>query len=129
MRKLKTEINSSIMLITHNMGVVAETCDRIIVMYAGKIVEEGNVEEIFKSPKHPYTRGLLNSIPDIELEQDRLDSIPGTVPNPLNMPKGCRFAPRCTNAMPVCSQKEPGMTVYGPERRVSCFLYEDGGEK
>jgi peptide/nickel transport system ATP-binding protein len=129
MKKLKNEINSSIMLITHNMGVVAETCDRIIVMYAGKIVEEGNVEEIFSQPMHPYTIGLLKSIPTIDVKQDKLDSIPGMVPNPLNMPKGCRFSPRCTKAMPICKEKQPGMTVYGPERRVSCFLYENGGQE
>lgn len=129
MKKLKTEINSSIMLITHNMGVVAETCDRIIVMYAGKIVEEGSVEEIFSDPKHPYTSGLLKSIPSVDTRQDKLESIPGMVPNPLNMPKGCRFAPRCKKAMAKCKTEQPGMTVFGPERRVSCFLYENRGEE
>jgi oligopeptide/dipeptide ABC transporter ATP-binding protein len=129
MKTLKTEINSSIMLITHNMGVVAETCDRIIVMYAGKIVEEGNVEEIFTEPKHPYTIGLLKSIPTIDVKQDKLESIPGMVPNPLNMPKGCRFWPRCKSAMAICKEQQPGMTVFGLERRVSCFLYENRGEK
>lgn len=128
MKKLKTEIKTSIMLITHNMGVVAETCDRVIVMYAGKIVEEGSVEELFTDPKHPYTQGLLKSIPSIDEEQDLLDSIPGMVPNPLNMPKGCRFSPRCSKATQKCREAQPGMTIYGPERRVSCFLYEKGGE-
>ncbi|MPM87375.1 Dipeptide transport ATP-binding protein DppD [bioreactor metagenome] len=127
MKKLKSEINSSIMLITHNMGVVAETCERIIVMYAGKIVEEGDVHSIFKEPKHPYTKGLLASIPSIKYKQDKLDSIPGLVPNPLNMPKGCRFEPRCKYALPKCKENQPDMTVSGEERRVSCFLYEEGG--
>ncbi|MEA4962564.1 ABC transporter ATP-binding protein [Lutispora sp.] len=127
MKKLKSEINSSIMLITHNMGVVAETCERIIVMYAGKIVEEGDVHSIFKEPKHPYTKGLLASIPSIKYKQDKLDSIPGLVPNPLNMPKGCRFEPRCKYALSKCKENQPDMTVLGEERRVSCFLYEEGG--
>lgn len=127
MKKLKSEINSSIMLITHNMGVVAETCERIIVMYAGKIVEEGDVHSIFGDPKHPYTKGLLASIPSIKNKQDKLDSIPGLVPNPLNMPKGCRFEPRCKYALPICKENQPDMTVLREERRVSCFLYEEGG--
>lgn len=126
MRKLKTEFNASVMLITHNLGVVAETCQRVIVMYAGKVVEEGSVFEIFEEPKHPYTQGLLRSIPSLDGGHQALDSIPGSVPNPLNMPKGCRFAPRCVKAMPKCHEKQPELTVFGEERTVRCFLYEGG---
>lgn len=124
MNKLKSEINASVMLITHNLGVVAETCQRIIVMYAGKVVEEGDVYSIFEDPKHPYTQGLLRSVPSIEAKRDKLESIPGIVPNPLNMPKGCRFAPRCSKAMEICKEKQPELTVLGEERTVRCFLYE-----
>lgn len=123
MNKLKSEINASVMLITHNLGVVAETCQRVVVMYAGKVVEEGDVYSIFEDPKHPYTVGLLKSIPSTEVEQGKLESIPGVVPNPLNMPKGCRFEPRCSKAMEICKEKQPEVTVLGEERMVSCFLY------
>ncbi len=130
MKELKTKINSSVMLITHNLGVVAETCQRIIVMYAGKIVEEGSVYEIFEDPKHPYTQGLLKSMPSLGEKQERLESIQGVVPNPLNMPKGCRFAPRCSRTMNICKVSEPEITVLGEERNVRCFLYnKEGGEK
>lgn len=126
MKKLKTDLNASVMLITHNLGVVAETCQRIIVMYAGKIVEEGDVYSIFEEPKHPYTQGLLKSIPNIEVKQTKLDSIPGMVPNPLNMPKGCRFEPRCERALEICKTKVPDLTNLGVERNVRCFLYSQG---
>jgi peptide/nickel transport system ATP-binding protein/oligopeptide transport system ATP-binding protein len=126
MKKLKTDLNASVMLITHNLGVVAETCQRIIVMYAGKIVEEGDVYSIFEEPKHPYTQGLLKSIPNIEIKQTKLDSIPGMVPNPLNMPKGCKFEPRCERALEICKTKEPDLTNLGVERNVRCFLYSQG---
>ncbi len=123
MNKLKKELNSSVMLITHNLGVVAETCDRVIVMYAGKVVEEGDIYSIFEDPKHPYTVGLLNSIPSIEERNEKLEAIPGVVPNPLNMPKGCRFEPRCNKAMARCKEEQPELTILGEERNVRCFLY------
>lgn len=126
MKKLKTDFNASVMLITHNLGVVAETCQRIIVMYAGKVVEEGDVYSLFEEPKHPYTQGLLKSVPSIENSQEKLDSIPGMVPNPLNMPKGCKFEPRCSKALEICKSKEPSLTVLGEERSVRCFLYSQG---
>lgn len=131
MKELKDKINSSVMLITHNLGVVAETCDRIVVMYAGKIVEEGNVDSIFEDPKHPYTVGLLKSIPSLEVDQKKkLESIPGVVPNPLNMPKGCRFSPRCSRTMDICRKFEPELIEIGQERTVRCFLYgKEGGDK
>ncbi|MCQ1529105.1 ABC transporter ATP-binding protein [Lutispora saccharofermentans] len=128
MNKLKNETNASIMLITHNLGVVAETCQRVIVMYAGKIVEEGDVYSIFEDPKHPYTVGLLKSIPSVEVRQNKLESIPGIVPNPLNMPKGCRFEPRCSKAMDICRTNQPKISVLGDERTVRCFLYSQETE-
>ncbi len=128
MRKLKADFNASVMLITHNLGVVAETCQRVIVMYAGKVVEEGSVYQIFEEAQHPYTQGLLRSVPRIHTKTEVLDSIPGSVPNPLRMPKGCRFEPRCTKAMPICKEKQPELTILGEERTVRCFLYE-GGQK
>ncbi|MEA4963692.1 ABC transporter ATP-binding protein [Lutispora sp.] len=128
MNKLKKETNASIMLITHNLGVVAETCQRVVVMYAGKIVEEGDVYSIFENPKHPYTVGLLNSIPSVEVRQNKLESIPGVVPNPLNIPKGCRFEPRCSKAMDICRNNQPKLSVLGEERTVRCFLYSQETE-
>ncbi|MCX7885516.1 MAG: ABC transporter ATP-binding protein [Caloramator sp.] len=128
MNELKNKVNASIMMITHNLGVVAETCDRVIVMYAGKVVEEGDVYSIFEDPKHPYTIGLLNSIPSEYSRGKKLDSIKGSVPNPLNMPKGCRFWPRCNKAMPICREKEPDIIKLGEERTVSCFLYGMEGD-
>jgi oligopeptide/dipeptide ABC transporter ATP-binding protein len=120
------------MLITHNLGVVAETCDRIIVMYAGLVVEEGSVFSIFEDPKHPYTVGLIKSIPSLEARDNhtKLESIPGVVPNPLNMPKGCRFSPRCSRVMDKCRTNEPELTIIGEERTVRCHLYnkKDGGK-
>lgn len=127
MKELKEKLNSSVILITHNLGVVAETCDRIIVMYAGKIVEEGDVNSIFENPLHPYTQGLLASIPSLDKRQEKLDSIPGVVPNPLNMPTGCRFSPRCSKAKKICREKSPSTIVFKEDRRVSCFLYDSEG--
>jgi peptide/nickel transport system ATP-binding protein/oligopeptide transport system ATP-binding protein len=129
MKELKNKINSSVMLITHNLGVVAETCDRIIVMYAGVVVEEGSVFSIFEEPKHPYTAGLIKSIPSLEAKcvHNKLESIPGIVPNPLNMPNGCRFSPRCSHAMDICKIDEPELTVLGDERKVRCHLYNKKG--
>lgn len=123
MKNLKKDINASIILISHNMGVIAETCDRVIVMYAGQIVEEGDVHSIFKDPKHPYTIGLLKSIPFVNKRQDKLEAIPGVVPNPLNMPKGCRFAPRCRFASCECSIRVPQITEIDG-RLVRCIQYD-----
>ncbi|MCX7904486.1 MAG: ABC transporter ATP-binding protein [Caloramator sp.] len=125
MNELKKKVNAAVMMITHNLGVVAETCNRVVVMYAGQVVEEGSVEEIFEKPLHPYTRGLLNSIPDVNGKKGKLDAIPGVVPNPLNMPKGCRFAPRCDKAMEICHKDKPEIIRLGEERCVRCFLYDE----
>lgn len=130
MRKLKAEIGTSIIFITHDLGVVAEMCDDVVVMYCGRVVESGNVISIFKSPRHPYTQGLLNSIPRLGENAERLDSIPGNVPNPKYMPAGCKFEPRCKMAMPICKEKEPLFYDVGENHKSKCWLCDKkyGGE-
>lgn len=126
MRELQQESGMSVILITHDFGVVSQLAHRVAVMYAGKIVEEGAVEEIFSDPQHPYTKLLILSIPGIKVKRGgRLESITGAVPNPLRFPKGCRFHPRCPFAMDICREKEPPEIQMG-DRRVSCFLRGDG---
>ncbi|MCA1026660.1 ABC transporter ATP-binding protein [Cytobacillus kochii] len=108
LKKLQKEMNISIILITHDLGVVAELADRVLVMYSGKIVEEADVYSLFESPKHPYTKGLLQSVPNLRGDKENhLYTIPGTVPNPLNLPKGCSFYNRCMHASPKCHDKSP----------------------
>lgn len=123
MKKLQNQMNMSIMLITHDLGVVAEMCDRVIVMYAGEVVEESLVVELFDNPKHPYTKGLLASLPDINEQKEYLSSIPGVVPAPGNMPAGCRFAERCPQAHERCKETPP-LVVTESGSRVKCWLYE-----
>lgn len=122
--KLRERFNMAVMLITHDLGVVAESADRVIVMYCGKIVEEAPVIPLFEEPRHPYTRGLLGSIPKIDEDQDRLFMIDGMVPNPLNMPKGCAFSDRCDKCMDICREKMPALVTDGG-RSVRCFLYHE----
>jgi oligopeptide/dipeptide ABC transporter ATP-binding protein len=125
MMRLKQELNTAIVLITHDLGIIAETASRVIVMYAGKIMEEAPVRDLFKDPRHPYTYGLLGSVPVIgrgKRPSRRLQEIPGMVPNPLHMPAGCRFNPRCPQAMPRCCNEPPPMIPLGEHRRVSCWL-------
>ncbi|MFS0820111.1 ABC transporter ATP-binding protein [Bacillus sp. 1P02SD] len=123
MKKLNDEMNTAIMLITHDLGVVAQICERVVVMYAGKIVEEGKVSSIFKSPKHPYTKGLLKSVPDIRNKNERLYSIPGNVPKPGSIKQGCRFAERCEHAFDRCFINNPELyNVDDNGHRVRCFL-------
>lgn len=130
MRELKEKSGTSIIFITHSLGVVAEMCDHVLVMYCSKSVEMGDVNTIFLNPKHPYTRGLLASIPKIGTKVDRLESIPGNVPNPKYMPKGCKFAPRCTEAFEKCHEEEPPFFDYGGGHKCRCWLCEKdfGGE-
>ncbi len=111
---LREKTDAAVLLITHDMGVVAETCDRVIVMYLGKIVEEAPVAELFDHPKHPYTQGLLGSIPKIDQKQEWLDAIPGTIPNPLEVPSGCRFSNRCPHVMDVCHRVSPELLRWDP---------------
>jgi peptide/nickel transport system ATP-binding protein len=125
MQEMKDKLGMSIMLITHAMGVVAETCQRVVVMYAGKVVEEAPVEALFGNPRHPYTQGLIRSIPRVDraaVHRDRLEAIPGTVPSLLQPPVGCRFAARCKYAMDICVREMPPLKEVGPGHRVACVL-------
>ncbi|MBO8127007.1 MAG: ABC transporter ATP-binding protein [Firmicutes bacterium] len=121
MRDLKEEIGMGIMLITHDMGVIAEMADEVVVMYAGKVVEKAPVTELFDNPLHPYTHGLLGSIPKLNEQVDRLEAIPGTVPNPYHMPKGCRFNPRCEYAKEICKVKDPVLEEYADGHSAACW--------
>jgi peptide/nickel transport system ATP-binding protein/oligopeptide transport system ATP-binding protein len=125
MKQLEQKLNTSIMLITHNMGVVAEICDFVYVMYAGKIMEQAGIFDLFDHTKHPYTVGLLNSIPRAAEGKKRLYNIKGMVPNLLRLPKGCLFSPRCENVMPKCLESEPELYPVGQDHQVRCFLYGD----
>jgi len=125
MQEMKDKLGMSIMLITHAMGVVAETCQRVVVMYAGKVVEEAPVEALFGNPRHPYTQGLIRSIPRVDraaARRERLEAIPGTVPSLLHPPVGCRFAARCKYAMDICVREMPPLKEVGPGHRVACVL-------
>ncbi|KAB3538618.1 ABC transporter ATP-binding protein [Alkaliphilus pronyensis] len=122
MNDLKEKLNTAIMLITHDLGVIAEMADHVIVMYCGKVVEEAPVQELFDNPKHPYTMGLLNSKPSIIENKERLESIEGSVPNPKFLPKGCYFNPRCKFAIEKCRQEQPTLEEITPGHKVSCFV-------
>ena len=129
MNKLKKEIGTSILFITHDLGVVAEVCDQVVVMYCGRVVEKGSVYDIFDKPSHPYTEGLLNSIPKLGEYVEELESIPGNVPNPKYMPKGCKFAPRCKYAFDRCREEEPGFTDLGNGHQSRCWrCMQEGGK-
>ena len=121
--QLKEKYKATVILITHNLGVVAETADRVAVMYAGKIVEIAPVDEIFKNPLHPYTKGLLKAVPNLMTKIERLESIPGTVPNLINPPSGCRFHPRCPYAKDICREKIPELKEIENGHFVACHLY------
>ena len=123
MKDLQEETGTSILLITHNLGVVAETCDRVGVMYAGVMAEIGPVNSIFKEPLHPYTQGLMNAIPSLASLAERLETIEGSVPNLVKPPTGCRFHPRCPYAMGVCKKEKPPMIEVRPEHYATCHLY------
>jgi peptide/nickel transport system ATP-binding protein len=124
MRDLKTRAGTAILLITHDLAVIAEVADRVCVMYAGTIVEEGTVGEIFRRPLHPYTQGLLASIPRLDRPNQEFSSISGSVPNLIYPPSGCRFHPRCQFAMPVCKGDRPPVTIEGEDHAVACYLYK-----
>lgn len=135
MKNLQKERDTSILLITHNLGVVAEICDYVYVMYAGKIMEQANTFELFKNTCHPYTDGLMKSIPKITAEKQRLYNIKGMVPNLMKLPKGCRFCPRCEKAIPKCFEQEPPLyKVISDDKSVNdhyvrCFLHENSEVK
>ena len=126
LRNLKDKINSSIMFITHDLGVIAEMADYVVVMYAGRIVEQGTVDEIFSYPAHPYTIGLMASKPVVGRQVDKLYSIPGKVPNPINMPDYCYFKDRCEMCVERCGGEYPGEVSISPTHKVSCYRYYDG---
>ena len=123
--KLQTELGMAIMIITHDLGVVAEIAHRVTVMYAGVVVENADVNSLFAKPLHPYTQGLIASLPRLDAELERLHVIPGVVPNLLNLPNGCRFHPRCPQCMEICRHKEPPLIPQGAVE-VRCWLYAEG---
>ncbi len=124
--KLRKERNLTLILVTHNLGLVAEMCDRVAVMYAGNIVELAPTEELFKNPMHPYVKGLLAAVPRITASKDVvLKPIPGFVPNLIYPPPGCRFHPRCDKAMPICKREKPAMKEVAPGHWVACHLYDN----
>jgi oligopeptide/dipeptide ABC transporter ATP-binding protein len=129
MRDLSDRMGTSVILITHDLGVVAEMAQRVAVMYAGRIVEEADVNTIFSEPMHPYTQGLIASIPVLGQVKERLDVIPGGVPNLVNLPPGCRFAPRCRprveHSLTICTEIEPELVLARTNHKVRCWLYED----
>jgi peptide/nickel transport system ATP-binding protein len=128
--ELKDRLGMAIMLITHAMGVVAEVAQRVVVMYAGMVVEEASVEDLFAHPRHPYTQGLIRSIPRIDLDsahRTRLETIGGTVPILIDPAPGCRFAPRCRFAFALCSEQEPVLREVAPGHRMACHLEEAQG--
>jgi oligopeptide/dipeptide ABC transporter ATP-binding protein len=124
LNKLQSELGMSIILITHDLGVVAETCDRVIVMYAGQVFEEGPVDDVFHDPQNPYTEGLLRSMPRLGGPKERLAVIPGVVPSPMHWPAGCRFHERCPYGWEKTEQEEPPLFEIGPGRRNKCWLVE-----
>ncbi len=128
MRDLRERVGTAIVLITHDLGVIAEVCDRVNVMYAGLIVESAPAKELFRRPLHPYAQGLLSSIPRFDQPDRELQTIPGSVPNLITPPPGCRFHPRCPYAMPICKEVRPEPTIMGPDHTVSCHLYTEPSE-
>ena len=128
MKKLCQEQGTSIILITHNMGVVAEVCDYVYVMYAGKVMEQAETFELFERTSHPYTQGLLRSIPRLDEKAERLYTIDGVVPNLLHLPKGCSFCTRCSQAEDRCFAEKPRLYETSEGHGVRCFLYEGEGK-
>jgi peptide/nickel transport system ATP-binding protein len=123
MKDLQRKLNMGIIFITHDLGVVAELCDKVAVMYAGQVVEYSSTEQLFSNPKHPYTNGLMSSLPKLYEDQAELETMPGSVPSPYNMPKGCRFSPRCALATARCHEEEPQLHALNDGSQIRCFLY------
>jgi peptide/nickel transport system ATP-binding protein len=126
LESLRKIYGMALILISHDLSIILERCDEIIVMYAGHMVEYATSAELHKNPRHPYTQGLLESIPNIELSDQKLSAIPGSPPNMLNPPQGCRFWPRCTNAKKKCSVEEPPLIDVGNNHLVRCFYGREG---
>ena len=125
LRALKDKFNIAVILITHDMGIVADTCDRVTVLYAGQVCETGTAEQVFERPKHPYTEALLSSVPSLALRKKKLSVIPGNVPNLIQSPSGCRFHPRCSYAQQVCIDKDPELESIGDGRLVHCHRWRE----
>ncbi|MFD1204439.1 MULTISPECIES: ABC transporter ATP-binding protein [Sporosarcina] len=125
MKELNDRFGTAILMITHDLGVVAETCKRVIVMYAGQVIEEAPTKEIFDNPQHPYTKGLIQSVPDMREKKDRLYSIPGNVPKPGSIRSGCRFAARCEFAFDRCKKEDPELYQTADVHQTRCFLYDE----
>ncbi len=125
-KELQAKLGMSVIIITHDLGIVAETCSRVAVMYCGNIVEQADAEALFATPKHPYTAGLFNSLPRHDLEKEDLEAIPGFVPSAIDMPQGCRFSPRCNYAEAVCYLKHPELLTVGNDRSARCWIYSEG---
>ncbi|WP_434402088.1 ABC transporter ATP-binding protein [Planococcus sp. 11815] len=123
-KNLNERLDTAVLLITHDLGVVAETCERVVVMYAGKVVEEGPVHTIFNDPQHPYTRGLLESVPDMRFKKERLYSIPGNVPKPGSIKVGCKYAARCEFAFDRCHVEDPALYQTAEDHKTRCFLFD-----
>jgi oligopeptide/dipeptide ABC transporter ATP-binding protein len=128
LRELQREMGMAVILITHDLGVVAQMVDRVVVMYGGRIAEEGTVEQVFTRPSHPYTRLLLESIPSLDDDRDRLPTIPGMVPTLAELPSGCRFHPRCPQAMPVCRAEVPQFVTVAPGHRAACLALAESDQ-
>lgn len=128
-KELRQKYNTSMLLITHDLGIVAEICDEVSVIYAGNVIEHGTLEDIFEHPRHPYTEGLFNSLPDLDNPDAELKPIKGLMPDPTDLPKGCAFCPRCEYAMPVCETEKPGKSFRNEEHFVKCHLYTDKDAK
>ncbi len=125
--ELKTRLGTSVIMITHDLGIVAQTCDKVAIMYAGEIIEEGSVEEIFTPGRHhPYTVGLFNSIPRLDDESERLSPIDGLMPDPTALPAGCPFHPRCQHCLEICREQHPGVTYHHGSQRIKCHLFGEG---
>ncbi|GFN36487.1 ABC transporter ATP-binding protein [Tepidimicrobium xylanilyticum] len=124
MKRLRDEFNTAMILITHDLGIVAETCDKVAVMYAGEIIEYATLEQLFENPKHPYTLGLFGSIPSLEEDVERLKPIKGLMPDPTNLPSGCTFHPRCSHAQDICKKRKPFITNIEEGHMVKCLIYE-----
>lgn len=125
MGNLKIEFGTAMLLITHDLGVVAEVCDSVAIIYAGEIVECGSLEQVYNHVCHPYTEGLFGSLPDLDEESDRLKTIPGMMPDPSNLPKGCKFHPRCKKCMEICKTDSPPVSEVEPGHKVKCWLMQE----
>ena len=122
---LVKQLGLTVLLITHNLGVVAQTCEKVAVMYAGRVIEQAPVRELFKNPKHPYTRGLINAVPTRHTQRGGLVGIPGLIPNLTQPPEGCRFHPRCARVMDICRKVVPPPIIVGPDHVTECHLYPE----